>query len=208
VPVDLPAAFASIGIDRNYSDLNLSGLELDLQGWASEEPIFDGLMASKPRVVVEIGSWKGASIARMHALSPETTFICVDTWLGSGEHWLADDDREHLRLRGGRPTLYEQFIFNVSAIGADVFALPMTSTAGAAVLKRLGVTADLIYVDGGHEEHEVASDLALYSELLRPGGIIFSAEYHSRWPGVVRAVKQFRGLGKPEISGMWQLFRR
>jgi hypothetical protein len=37
------------------------------------------------------------------------------------------------------------------------------------VLKRLGVTADLIYVDGGHEEHEVASDLALYSELVAPG---------------------------------------
>jgi hypothetical protein len=73
------------------------------------------------------------------------------------------------------------------------------------VLKRLGVTADLIYGDGGHEEHEVASDLALYSGLLRPGGIIFGAEYHPRWPGVVRAVETF---GKPEITGMWWLFRR
>jgi hypothetical protein len=45
-------------------------------------------------VVIEIGSWKGASVARMHALSPTTAFICVDTWLGSVEHWLADDDHE------------------------------------------------------------------------------------------------------------------
>ena len=83
MPIDLPSAFASIGIDRDYSDLDLSGLQIDLQGWAWEDPIFDRLMATKPQVVIEIGSWKGASIARMHALSPSTTFICVDTWLGS-----------------------------------------------------------------------------------------------------------------------------
>jgi hypothetical protein len=139
----------------------------------------------------------------MHALSPTTTFICVETWLGSGEHWRADDDREHLRIRGGRTTLHEQFIFDIGAIDADVFALPMTSTAGAVVRKRLGVTADLIYVDGGHQEDQVASDLGLYSELLGLAGVIFGAEYHLAGQGSC-AVETF---GKPEVTGMWWLFR-
>jgi hypothetical protein len=37
-------------------------------------------------------------------------------------------------------------------------------------LKKLGVVPDLIYIDAGHEEDEVAIDLKLYYDLLKKPG--------------------------------------
>lgn len=204
--VDLAQRFASIGIDRDYSDLDLSGLEVDLQGWGAADPIFEQVMREvEPGVVIEVGSWKGASLVRMHELQPGAQFICVDTWLGSHTVWLSEDDRPRLRLRGGYPDLYRQFVFNVLAAGADVFPLPMTSVAGAEVLERLGVVADLVYIDGSHDEADVKADLAGYWKLLRPGGIIFGDDYHSHFPGVVKAVDSFSR--KREVRGQKWLVR-
>ena len=173
---------------------------MDLQGWGADRPIFERLMAEvRPDVVIEVGVWKGASLLRMHELAHElglhTEFIAVDTWLGSAEHWLGAKDRARLGLRGGYPDLYRQFVFNLLELGADdVFPLPMTSTAAARVLRELGVRADLVYVDAGHEEEEVSADLANYSTLLSPAGVMFGDDYHSDWPGLVRAVDDFARL--------------
>jgi methyltransferase family protein len=205
--VELAQRFASIGIDRDYSDLDLSGLEVDLQGWGAGDPIFEQVIREvEPGVVIEVGSWKGASLVRMHELRSEAQFICVDTWLGSPAQWLSENDRPWLRLRGGYPDLYRQFIFNVLAAGADVFPLPMTSAAGAEVLERLGVVADLVYIDGSHEEANVKADLSCYWKLLRSGGIIFGDDYQSQFPGVVRAVDSFSR--KREVQGQKWLVRK
>jgi hypothetical protein len=67
----------------------------------------------------------------------------------------------------------------------------MTSTTAARVLRRLGVVADAIYLDAGHEEEELAADLRLYYDLLRPGGALFGDDYDERWPGVMRAANSF-----------------
>lgn len=198
--------FASIGIEREYSQLDLSGLELDLHGWGADRPIFEVLMDEvRPSVVTEVGVWKGASLLRMHGLARElglaTQFIAVDTWLGSSEHWLDPKDRERLRLRGGYPDLYRQFIFNLLANGADdVFPLPMTSTAAASVLRKLEIRADLIYIDAGHEEQDVLADLQGFFGTLSPGGVIFGDDYHSSWPGLVRAVDDFARRRRVEVE--------
>jgi hypothetical protein len=69
----------------------------------------------------------------------------------------------------------------------DVFPLPTTSTSAAQILRQQDVV-----VDGGHEEEEVAADLRHYYDLLRPGGVIFGGEYHTRWAGTMRAVDRVR----------------
>ena len=76
-------------------------------------------------------------------------------------------------------------------VSEKIFPLPMTSTAAARVLNRLGIVADLIYIDAGHEEEEVSADVNLYYELLRPGGILFGDDYHTAWPGIMSAVDAF-----------------
>jgi hypothetical protein len=86
-----------------------------------------------------------------------------------------------------------QFLHNIIAKGIDrrVFPMPMTSSCAYHVLKKLGVTPDLVYIDAGHEETEVAIDLDLYYDLLRPGGVLFGDDYSYSWPGVVAAVNKF-----------------
>ncbi len=150
----------------------------------------------RPEVVVEVGTWKGASLVRMHGIARELglgcQFVSVDTWLGSAEQWLGAKDRARLRLTGGYPDLFRQFVFNLVESGAtDVFPLPMASSGAATVLLELGVRADLVYLDGSHSELDVATDLESYYALLTEDGVMFGDDYHSAWPGLVRSVDSF-----------------
>jgi hypothetical protein len=217
-PDELPELFASLGIARDYSGLDLDGLVVDLRGWGSVHPIFEDVFQKlRPRLVIEVGTWKGASLLHMHALGRKygcgTRFVAVDTWLGSNESiWRSAEDREQLMLRGGYPTMFRQFAFNLLAHDAadDVFPLPMTSTMAARLLAGLGVVADAVYVDAGHAEEEVASDLRLYYDVLRSGGALFGDDFDDRWPGVVRAVERFgrrRGLRTSAWDAKWILWK-
>ncbi len=211
---DLSATFSRIGINRDYATMDFSGIREDLQGWASTDPIFVQMLERvKPSLVVEVGTWKGASVVHMaqtaRRLNLSTKFICVDTWLGSNDLlWLDPDYRESLMLHHGYPTMFRQFIYNVIASGVaeDVYPLPMTSSAGCYILKRLNIIPDLVYIDAGHEEDEVAIDLKLYYDLLAPGGYMFGDDYHLDWMGVVRAVNRFcadNNLFLTADSGKW-----
>lgn len=190
---------ASIGIDGSCYDSPDPGLAVDEQGWNSDHPIFEQVLRRhRPALVCEIGTWKGASVLHMHALARalglDTHFICIDTWLGSNDtFWLEPDFRPLLRLSRGYPDVFRQFVRNVVARGAqdDISPFPITSTAAARVLAKLGVRFDALYIDGGHEEEEVYHDLALYYELVAEGGAIFGDDYAPSWPGVVRAVDRF-----------------
>jgi len=74
----------------------------------------------------------------------------------------------------------------------------MTSSAASHLLLQLGVRADLVYLDAGHQEAEVFLDLCYYFNLLRPGGALLGDDYIASWPGVVAAADGFaarRGLG-------------
>ena len=197
---ELPALFASLGIRRDYSALDLEGFDPDFQGWGADHPIFEQVLVElRPAVVVEVGTWKGASLLQMHALARrhrlDTSFICIDTWLGSSENWIKPEPRPNMRLEGGHPTLYRQFVANLIARDAtdNVYPLPMSSTVGARLLHGLGVEADVIYVDAAHEEEELTLDLMLFWRVLRPGGVMFGDDYVPRWSGVVRAVDRFVG---------------
>jgi hypothetical protein len=75
----------------------------------------------------------------------------------------------------------------------------------------LGVLADLVYVDAGHDADEVLSDLIRYGGLLQPGGALFGGEYHSRWPGVLSAVEAVRRSGAFSfelVDEQWWVLRR
>ena len=198
--MSLEEKFASIGLDRNYSGLDFEGLTPDLQGWDSENRLFRRVLSqARPNVVVEVGSWKGASVCHMAKLAdelglPETRFVCVDTWLGSNDTlWLTPEYRESLRIVGGYPTMFRQFIRNLHAEGVEdrVFPLPMTSSSAVGVLRQLEILPELVFIDAGHEFEEVMIDLELYYELLKPGGYIIGDDYSNAWPGVVRAFNHF-----------------
>jgi predicted O-methyltransferase YrrM len=173
-------------------------LPLDLQGWASTHPIFEQTIAAlKPALIVEVGSWKGASAVHMARLLQKAgidgEIVCIDTYLGSPEHWTNPEFRPGLLLRHGQPQLYYQFISNVMHEGLQgvITPFPISSTAGAAVLKRAPLRPDLVYIDAGHEYRDVMRDIELYWALLRPGGVLLGDDFVPLWHGVIRAASEF-----------------
>jgi len=61
----------------------------DVTGWGGDSPAFAELIHEiKPSLIIEVGSWKGASAITMaDALAAEKLpgkILCIDTWLG---HW-------------------------------------------------------------------------------------------------------------------------
>ncbi len=109
-----------------------------------------------------------------------------------------------------QPTLYEQGLFNVKASGFDDCIIPVwqLSRWGADCLRAWGVVADLIYIDGPHDEEPVLSDMNLYWDVLRPGGVMFGDDYSPSYCGVPQAVGRFskqRGVAFHVDGSQWYL---
>lgn len=182
--------------------------DTDLQGWNSDHPVFDQLCAeTNAQDIIEVGTWKGRSAMHFcRATTPislgekeeaeakdETRIYCVDTWLGGIDHVLSELPVDDLKRDAcGSPRLYHQFLRNfvdVPDFAKRVFPIQNTSLNGARVLASIGVSAELIYIDGSHEYSDAYADLTAYTQLLTPGGIIFGDDF--RFPGVFAAVLRF-----------------
>lgn len=185
---------------------NLLPEEIDLFGWNSDHPIFDQLVEqTKPKTIIEVGSWKGRSIAHFAKATEglSSDLYALDTWQGGIDHVMSEktqDDRKCDPL--GSPRLYHQFLRNfVDSPSANrIFPVQNSSLNGLRILKKLGVTAKLIYVDGSHEYEDVYADLCMAVQLLEPGGIIFGDDFRG-FLGVFGAVIRFcteQGI-QPEI---------
>lgn len=163
-----------------YEDLELR--DLDLQGWASTEAVFKNLIdIVKPSLIIEVGSWKGASAVHMANLAkvhnPNVEIVCVDTWLGSVEHW--DQMSNTINFKHGRLDIYEQFLSNVvrKELQNTITPFPIDSSNAYEWFKKKGIKADLIYIDAGHEYAAVRADLIAYSEILKDGGYLLGDDF-------------------------------
>ena len=175
----------------------------DMQGWDSEHAIFGETIAElRPRLIVELGSWKGASAIHMARLARElnlaTEIVCIDTWLGNWQHWsraTGVGSRADMRIVNGMPRLYYQFLSNVIAAGMQdlITPLPLTAVAGAKLFEHLKLAPDMVYLDGDHEYESAVADLRLWMKRLAPAGVLVGDDYN--WPGVRRAVNELAAEG-------------
>ena len=173
----------------------------DDQGWNSDHVFLsDTLLRLRPRLVVEVGVWKGGStICMANALRREGidgVVLAIDTWLGSWEHWQEDAWFPSLLCQNGYPTMYYTFLTNVVAKGAQghVLPLPQDSANAAFVLGQRGLGAQVIHIDAGHDYEAVMSDLKRWWPLLEPGGVLIADDYDPDgkvWPTVRQAVDDF-----------------
>jgi hypothetical protein len=149
---------------------------------------------TKPSLIIEVGTWIGGSAIMMADAAKELNLnveiVCIDTWLGSVEHW---GGVCVLAYENGRPIIYEEFLSNVVCKGyQDVITpFPIDSTNGLLYFKKHNVKADLIYVDGGHDYQSVKNDLYNASEILNYGRWLLGDDYHH--PDVRRAAKDVFG---------------
>ena len=192
-----------------YADF--TPIEYDLQGWASTSPCFeDSIRELKPKVIVEVGTWKGASAIHMAKTCKKYydnfEIICIDTFLASVEHWTKiDPNLPTTMLKNGRPLIYDTFLTNVVKEGftKNITPFPIDSINGGLVLKALGVQADLVYIDAGHEYQSVLMDLLLYKDIVRPGGHLLGDDWFH--PPIKKAVADSLGdvITKSHDKFLW-----
>lgn len=182
-----------------YKDLEL--MEYNDHGFVSKHPSFVEFMGPhfSPKIIVEVGTWMGGSARCMASVlldyCNDFEIVCVDTFLGSEEHWAGDQyyPGNRLQLVNGRPTLYQQFMSNSVHKGLDPYITPFPCDSQNAfiALKKLGVRPDHVYIDAGHDYHSVRNDLINWGSLLKPGGVIIGDDWHH--PPIKQAVAEILG---------------
>lgn len=191
------------------------GFPPDIQGWHSDHDFFRQAVAeTKPSVIIEVGTWKGASCLTFSRLTEESQaqIYCCDTWLGGYEMLIHDELPEcNLKSCFGYPQIYFQFLANLSPTDAAkrIFPIPQTSVNGARLLKAHGVTAELIYIDASHQLQDVYDDLCAYWPLLKSGGMLFGDDFELS--GVEVSVKRFsmeHDLQTEIIDGIFWVLRK
>lgn len=179
---------------KSVAEFPNPGVEIDLHGWNSTHPVFaEVIKQSNPATIIEVGTWKGRSALHIAKLATAARVICVDTWLGSGEHIHSVEPKCQIpKDQYGYPTLYHQFLSNIHGKpeAARIFPVAAPSVTAAKIFLSLGITAQLIYIDGEHSHRAVFADIAAYWDLLAPGGIMFGDDF-STYSGVFCDVHRF-----------------
>lgn len=204
-----------------YQNFDYTKFPQDLQGWGSQHPLFEQVInASNPRLILEVGTWKGASAIHMASLLKakqlDSAIICIDTWLGGLDN-ISDDPISGINQyrQYGYPNLYYQFLANVLYTQTQdyIIPLPNTSPIASKYLLKLNLKADLIYIDGSHDEDDVYADLVNYWKLLNSGGFMIGDDWNAGeiWYGVICGVNRFvkeNNLDLRIINEKWLLEKK
>jgi predicted O-methyltransferase YrrM len=167
---------------------NLTG-SVNIQGWNSQsEALKCALERTKPKSIVEVGSWLGASAIYMATLT-KAPIVCVDTFLGSNEVLWRDNVVQNVVQNFDR--IYKQFCVNITSkeLNKQIVPLPMTSSSAVELMSAHNVKVDMVYIDAGHREREVYADLQDWWPLTNK--VIVGDDYNSFWPGVIAAANRF-----------------
>jgi polyhydroxybutyrate depolymerase len=137
-------------------------------------------------VFVEIGSWKGRSTSFVGPVcnANGTRLVCVDHWRGSND-MLAERYAATLAIEDVEQT----FRANMRALGIEVEVL-RESSAEAAVRFAHG-TVDRVFLDGSHDGQSVAEDLLLWSDRLKPDGVLAGHDYDDKHGELRAAIDAF-----------------
>ncbi|XP_065864123.1 uncharacterized protein [Euphorbia lathyris] len=177
-----------------------------VKGWGSYGAVFEHLIQRvKPKVIIEVGTFLGASALHMAKLTRElglqTQILCVDDFRG----WPGFRDRiKYVDMINGDVLLLYQFMQNVVYWNATESVLPLPFSTGAALEKlcEWGVFGDLIEIDAGHDFNSAWADINRAYRILKPGGVMFGHDYFTAADnrGVRRAVNLFAQIHGVKIE--------
>ena len=202
----------TLGDKKYYEDFDIAPYKNSLEpGSMPADGLYEYWMQTyKPNVVIEVGSFLGYSAIKMakevKRLGLPTKIICVDTWLGSPEHYRMYKAKEDTRIgyKNGYPTLYEKFITSVieNEVQDIICPFPYPSSIAYKILnnifEKIDIKADFIFLDGSHEEYDVQLDLIYYYDLLKNQGVMWGDDFG--WEGVHKALDSFSSDNKIEYK--------
>lgn len=182
----------SVNVNRGY-ELSNTWFEPHRAEW-------DTVMARhKPRTLLEIGSYEGASACYLIDTLARDAAIelhCVDTWEGSPEHMM--DGSPPMSL------VEERFQRNTAlAIRSAVHPVDLVVHKGESgivlpefIAAKMQERFDLIYIDGSHRAPDVLFDAVVAYKLLKPGGLMILDDYLWHDP----SIESFNPLRNPKIA--------
>lgn len=145
--------------------------------------LVQGIQTILPKRIIEVGSWKGHSANYMAKVCLQYTdnfeIVCIDTFLGSAEHYTHPDHSKGLPRKNNLTNLLSTFLSNTIQENNTKYItpFPVDSNTGFLVLKEWGYLADLIYIDGSHDYRSVTIDIMNYRQLVRRGGVMIFDDY-------------------------------
>lgn len=145
------------------------------EDWFSRHvPVWEQIvaLAAPVRRVLEVGSYEGMSATWLIERTTAEEVYCIDTWEGGREH--TDVDMSAVEAR------FDKNVTEAMRVrSANLIKMKMPSVVGLSKLLAEGGfnSFDFIYLDGGHECHDVLTDFALAYRLCRIGGIIALDDY-------------------------------
>lgn len=137
--------------------------------------------------IVEIGSWLGKSTIYLGTgckTSRNGVVHAVDTFKGNiGKTFM------YQAPLTGSETIFDRFLKNIAMFGLSSYVktYKMTSKRAREKIKK---KVRLVFIDASHEYKDVKSDIALWSPLIKKGGLVVLDDHNSSFPGVVKAVKE------------------
>lgn len=169
-----------------------------MHGWFYGQSTLPRFCGPDTKLIVELGSWLGVSARWFAHRCPQAKIVCVDHWQGSPEFngqwdWLLSPFGD-----SGYSKAFAHFCDNMWEYRDQIVPLRMDSVAGVELLASHGVRPDLVYVDAGHHEDNVAADVAA-CEAAFPDSQIVGDDWD--WGSVQRGVnmsiqRPFSGEGR------------
>ncbi len=186
-----------------YKNINI----LPLKAWDSwfinQKPLLRLIERYNPNIVVELGSWLGASTTFMAKNSNASCHIyAVDIWSETKQC------AESIKFSKDEPRIffdeiYQQFLSNIIHLGLTDKIIPIRMDTLEAA-RCLNIQPDLVYVDASHETDAVYNDIKFWYVKLQANGIMCGDDWG--WPSVQEGVKKIANELGQKISfavNMW-----
>jgi hypothetical protein len=161
-------------------------------GFMSEvELTYIAELASRHRLIVEVGTWRGRS-AVAWAENTEGVVFCVDPFDGAAygfPGWWTPDDNDR-QLFSNPDWLFSEFKRNTNGM-KNIFPQRKTSVEGARIFKAVGIMPHVIFLDADHSYESITQDINAWLPLLAEGGVMCGHDYgYPDYPGVKQAVDE------------------
>jgi predicted O-methyltransferase YrrM len=165
----------------------------EIPGWFSYQNIYEEMVESAKggETFVELGAWFGKSTnylaTKIRESKKNIKFTAIDTWKGT------DNEELHQNIVGAfNGDIFYEFIDNTTlSNNYSAFDIIKDSSYNSAKLFR-NSSIDYMMIDAGHTYDDVKSDINIWYNKIKPGGIISGDDYGTNiFEGVTRAVNEY-----------------